>query len=268
VPESIPYWLAAKVADDLNTISCRKLAVLGNHDCEDISRLEHYPIYFVHHMARVTYVRESGLALAAPDGTEIVLVNHDNGDYAEDIAAVAQRSFSSSATCRVLCVHGPIIPPSLRNMYPAPFVENKAVKAEDLAGLADYILYGDIHDPHGIYTIGSTTFCNPGSIGRNTRRELDSARPVCVGFLDTATRQIQLAELEDVVPAVDAFKTIDIMEEREHNEHIDKFVTTLGHTEFAVLTPEVVDSKIDETNELTEAEKQIAKQVVKTVVRE
>jgi hypothetical protein len=30
----------------------------------------------------------------------------------------------------------------------------------------------------------------------------------------------------------------------------------------------VVDSKIDETNELTEAEKQIAKQVVKTVVRE
>lgn len=262
-PESTPHWLQALIYDILFEFHGKVLSVVGNHDCKFIASLNQSPLYMILQALGGNYDPDSGVIYADySKSLEIVAVNFDKGCSTNGYWEVA-KSFAKSTTRRILVAHGPIVSVGFSGMYPPQFVE-KMVQAQDLVGCADIIFYGDIHDYHGIYTLANaeskTTFCNLGSLSRNTVKEMDKDRPVLIALYDTETGVISPCELEDVDPPEKAFRFAEIVAERENDEKIDRFVDALDQSglSFTILTKDVLHARIEGEPSLSVNEKHIA----------
>lgn len=270
-PSLVPYWLVGELAHALSKMRGTKLAALGNHDWDEIpENISHFPIAYACMAGGVRIKIFSGL-LYDVDNVQVAVVNSDKGRSSESIWKVADASWKPNVKHKILLVHGPIIPKFAEVSYPAPFVD-KAIKAQNLIGVADYVFYGDIHDSHGVYTLGegysSTVFCNFGSLSRNTAKELERKRPVSIAFLDLDDGKINFAALEDVEPAESAFRTTEITEEKEHQQMMEQFMESIGDTSFTVLTPDSVRTIIKESKHLNDEEKTVGLTVLDSIARE
>lgn len=270
-PNLVPYWLVGELAYALHKMCGTKLAAIGNHDWDEIpENIGHYPLAYACMAGGVKIRPQSGL-LYDVNNIQVAVVNSDKGRSAESIWKVVDTSWRQNAKHKILLVHGPIIPKFAEASYPAPFLD-KAIKAQNLIGVADYVFYGDIHDSHGVYTLGEgyspTVFCNFGSLSRNTAKELERKRPVSIAFLDLDDGKVNFAALEDVEPAESTFRVTEIAEEKEHQEKMEQFMESIGDTSFTVLTPDSVRAIIRESEHLNDEEKTVGLTVLDSIARE
>ena len=270
-PNLVPYWLVGELAHVLHNMRGTKLAALGNHDWDEVpENIAHYPIAYACMAGGVKIRLQSGLLYDYND-VQVAVINSDKGRSAESIWKVVDSCWRQNAKHKILLVHGPIIPKFAEARYPTPFLD-KAVKAQNLIGVADYVFYGDIHDSHGVYTLGEgyspTVFCNFGSLSRNTAKELERKRPVSIAYLDLDDGKVNFAALEDVEPAESVFRTTEIVEEKEHQEKMEQFIESIGETNFTVLTPDSVRNTIRESPQLNDEEKTVGLTVLDSIARE
>ena len=270
-PESTPYWMISGMHEIFAKFKGIFISTIGNHDCEaSLATFSHSPLYVLLNLLKAQYNTDSGIVYNV-DGVEIAVVNYDKGSSVAGIKSVAG-DFGTNTNMRIMLVHGPIMHPSFSGQYPPQFVE-KAVQASELVGMADYIFYGDIHDYHGIYTLNAfgsngidegnwpfkTTFCNLGSIARNTAKELNRYRPVLAAEFYSGTGDIAEIELENVEPAEEVFRVEELRYDKMLDEEIEGFVSSLDTESlaFTVLTPDVLRNRIKGAAELNALEQEI-----------
>jgi DNA repair exonuclease SbcCD nuclease subunit len=279
-PDANPYWLVAEIYRLLSDFDGQKITAIGNHDLETTMEFfAHSPLYALCKMSQMEYNCRSGFVFSDyGQGVEILTVNFDKGTR-EGIWEVSQQ-FTSQQTNpslrkRILIVHAPIVHTTFSGQYPEQFMVS-AVPAADLIGCCDYLFYGDIHDYHGVYTLGAyspeldknvqTTFCNLGSLARNSAHELNRYRTVLAAYFDTQTGLITPLELESAKPIEEVFRVEDILREKQNENDVSAFVDALdpNSLSFQILSPEVMRQRVQDEPDLSDREKAIALEAIET----
>jgi DNA repair exonuclease SbcCD nuclease subunit len=267
-PEATPYWLAAEISHILRKFEGDKVTSIGNHDVQaGVESFNRSPLHMICQAAEIEYKTTSGI-LYDHYGVQIVVVNYDvDGRGFQSMCS----DFDDDGEVRIVIAHTPIIPPYKEQEYPPQYVIT-AVKAQDLAGYADFIFYGDIHDYHGIYTLASkrdsTTFCNLGSLARNSATEIDSKRQVKVVLFDTETNQIQEVELENVLPVDQVFNVELRQEKKAAEQDMTKFIGSLDTSslKFSVVTPDLLKARLDSDSLLDSKEKKLGLEAIQQTI--
>ncbi len=106
---------------------------------------------------------------------------------------------------RILVAHGSLVPKDDPNW--AVEYHHYALPVEDIdtEGIA-LLVSGHIHEPFGpMMLTGGTTFLNPGSISRTSRKEINFTRTPIVVLYNTALSTFTSIPLKSVLPASEVF---------------------------------------------------------------
>ena len=221
-----PYWLINKVIDIIEKSHRLWLTVPGNHDYPpgfgDLTRQPYWTLVasgVVTDISRTPYYFSDGTLIAGVEyiDEQAVLKIHKRWDMFDGPSPA------------VLVLHQLIEPREEGQVY-------EFINASELEGLAKVILYGHVHEDHGVYKIGETHFCNPGALSRGSLSEKDLKRSPQVALIDVLPGvSIKLFDVPH--KPVEECYLLDKVERRKLiNADIDSFVSAVEQTQFSALS--------------------------------
>jgi predicted phosphodiesterase len=145
----------------------------------------------------------------------------------------------------LVVTHAPVYPPEKEPRYPGAEVTPAKWWAEAMCG-EGHVLYGHIHEPHGTYKVGGTTFCNNGALSRGSLEEHNLQRQVGVTLWDDETGEFEFVPL-DAKPPEEVFRLRARDEKVTATRSLDEFLSGINGATLSVLNVEAVMSHIDES---------------------
>lgn len=103
------------------------------------------------------------------------------------------------------------------------------VQAKDIDTNFDMILCSHFHSVFD-ETINNTRFINSGSLTRLSITEREHQPQVCI--IDTKTKEVEFIKLKSAKKAEDIFDLSKVVEEKEFNADIEKFIKSIESTQF------------------------------------
>lgn len=149
----------------------------------------------------------------------------------EPIEAFSEVGVNAKWPVDAVVAHSPIFPPG--QTPPFPHMPADQVAAHMGVPL---VLYGHIHEPHGVYDANGTRFVNPGSLSRGSLWEEDPWRVPQVALVDIKSLEVELIPLTSARPGQEVFRV------KEEYAKRDKVIgATVFAEELAAAAIEVFD---------------------------
>ena len=149
--------------------------------------------------------------------------------------------------CSLVVTHAPIYPPGQEPHYEGAEFTPASWWAEAM-GNQGYLLYGHIHEPHGVWQHGGVTFCNYGALSRGSLDEYNLHRQVGVTIWDTdepPERAFEFVPL-DARPAEEVFRLRQHEEAKGGQRRLDLFLSGVDAVTLGLLNVESVIAHIRE----------------------
>lgn len=228
---------------------CPVLAVAGNHDMQN-DRIE-----------SVTETQPLGV-LEGPGGLRLL---DGWGGYDEDsrldlYGVPWQQQWSQQRVhevldgwrretygCSLVVTHAPIYPPGQEPHYEGAEFTPASWWAGAM-GNQGYLLYGHIHEPHGVWQHEGVIFCNYGALSRGSLDEYNLQRQVGVTIWDTDAppeRAFEFVPLK-ARPAEEVFRLQEHKQAAAARQRLDGFLSGVGSVTLGVLNVESVLAHIRE----------------------
>ena len=221
-----PYWLINKVIGIIKESHKLWLTIPGNHDYPpgfgDLTRQPYWTLVAsgaVLDVSRTPYSFSDGTVIGGMEYTDehVVVKIHKRWDIFD------------GPSPDILVLHQLIEPGIEDRVY-------EFINANELEGLARVILYGHVHDDHGAYKIGKTSFSNPGALSRGSLSEGDLKRSPQVALIDVSP-DISIQFFEIPHKPIEECYLLDKVERRKLiNADIDSFVSAVEQTRFSALS--------------------------------
>lgn len=160
----------------------------------------------------------------------------------------------------ILMAHMPIALPGETPIY--PHISSRHSHFQDWK----YVFYGHIHDSHGMYALGNTTFINHGSISRGSIDEVKVDRQILVPFgsMVEGSLEIRVIPLKNVKPVAEVFKIVEVQRKKTKIENVGTFIDTLKTASVSFISLDSVSKLIDETTDDKEVSNE-AKEILEYV---
>lgn len=181
---------------DFRDIGTAVVAIAGNHDLgpEGLVSLDKQPLGTLAASGAIDLLREP---VYLPDGIQITPLNFCD---ALEIRPEAYRTERFPETrYHIVLAHGSLVPDTAK--YAFYTIPLSSVPSEGV----DLLLYGHIHEFHGVNVVNETTFVNPGSFCRRSRTQ---QRDVYMALGDD-TGAVGCVRLKTASPWEDLFLDID-----------------------------------------------------------
>lgn len=143
--------------------------------------------------------------------------------------------------CSLVVTHAPVYPPGREPGY-AGAEFTPADWWADAMEEQGYLLYGHIHEPHGVWRHRGVTFCNYGALSRGSLDEYNRSRQVGVALWDTDAppeRAFEFAPLK-AKPASEVFLLEQHQADVAAGRRVSEFAQRLTLASFAQLSVESV----------------------------
>jgi DNA repair exonuclease SbcCD nuclease subunit len=222
---------------------CRVFAVAGNHD------LSHDRLDSLTESQPLGVCFSSGV-LHELDGWSHLITDNVYGlpwqptwddEHVSAALAVWCTGYDANDGPGLVVTHAPLYPPGqeLRfEYYPT------ARFAEAMGGHGT-VHYGHVHEPHGIYTTGGVTFCNPGALSRGSLHEHNLTRPVSVAVWDSDTGTFEIVTVPHK-SAEQVFRLDETGAAKTAQLRLDQFLQDIGQTRIQITTTEAVLAHVRE----------------------
>lgn len=144
----------------------------------------------------------------------------------------------------LVVTHAPLYPPGRELPY-----ENYPAAAWDAAMGEEggHVFYGHVHEPHGTWSCGHTTFCNNGALSRGSLHEYNLDRTPMVTIWDSETGKFETKAL-DARPAAQVFRLAEKTQATDIQGRLDEFLSQVGATSLQVVSIEAVIAHMREKN--------------------
>jgi hypothetical protein len=165
------------------------------------------------------------------------------------IEQVFERGTGSHKT--LVVAHAPLYPPGRELQYEY----FPAARWAELMRGQGHVFYGHVHEPHGVYRVGSTwetdsaiengvvTFCNHGALSRGSLHEHNLTRQVGCTIWDSETGEFEFVPL-DAKPAEQVFRLTGKQQVTDMQGRLDEFLASVGSTTLEAVSVESVISHI------------------------
>ena len=149
--------------------------------------------------------------------------------------------------CSLVATHAPVYPPGQEPGYEGAEFTPASWWA-DAMGNQGYLLYGHIHEPHGVWQHEGVTFCNFGALSRGSLDEYNLHRQVGVAVWDTGKAGPEAFEFVplDARPAEEVFRLRQHEEAKAVQRHLDLFLSGVDAVTLGLLSVESVIAHIRE----------------------
>jgi len=247
----VSHRLVQDVANLMTSFGLPVSILVGNHDITSgtLDTLTKQPIGILQFLPNVDLLTTEPYSLA-----DDVLVHPVPGVTGVTMDTYAIKKANKAD---IMAVHQSIVPDiGLEpEMLKDILFDAKAVsEVTDI----DTILYGHQHRCDGVYSItrdnGSTaTFSNLGSICRLTVTENDLNKVPAVLLLDiTDDRDVttEVVNLTKILPAHEAYRLEEHIENKEHNKDIEETIKKLRETEVSAFSIEGVIKDVEERGDI------------------
>jgi exonuclease SbcD len=144
----------------------------------------------------------------------------------------------------LVVTHAPIYPPGQEPHYEGAEFTPASWWAEAM-GNEGYLLYGHIHEPHGVWQHEGVTFCNYGALSRGSLDEYNLHREVGCALWDSITGEFEFVPLK-ARPAEEVFRLRQREEARASRQRLDGFLSGVEAVTFGLLSVESVIAHIRE----------------------
>lgn len=147
----------------------------------------------------------------------------------------------------LVVTHAPLYPPGQEPHYEGAEFTPASWWAEAM-GNQGYLLYGHIHEPHGVWQHEGVTFCNYGALSRGSLDEYNVKRQVGVTIWDTEAppeRAFEFVPL-DARPAEEVFRLRRHAEVKGTQRRLDLFLSGVDAVTLGLLNVESVIAHIRE----------------------
>jgi predicted phosphodiesterase len=154
---------------------------------------------------------------------------------------------SETYGCSLVVTHAPIYPPGREPGYEGAEFTPASWWA-DAMGNQGYLLYGHIHEPHGVWRHKGVTFCNFGALSRGSLDEYNLRRQVGVTIWDTDAppeRAFECVAL-DAKPAEEVFRLRRHDEAKAVERSFSAFLAGVDTVTLGLLSVEAVIARIRE----------------------
>lgn len=132
----------------------------------------------------------------------------------------------------LLVTHASIYPPGEE----PPFDVLNVQQLADAVGPAS-VYYGHIHEDHGVYTVGSTTFANMGALSRGSRHEYNVQRDIKVCTWEDGTFEETVL---DYKPAEEVLLMESHIASKEAKMDLDSFLSSIGTSSLEISSTSAV----------------------------
>jgi predicted phosphodiesterase len=224
---------------------CSVLAVAGNHDMQH-DRIE-----------SMTETQPLGV-LEGPGGLRLLEGWADDADGALEFPLYGvpwQQQWSQMAVGTALrdytdptggewnrpvlvVTHAPIYPPGQEPHYEGAEFTPASWWADSM-GNAGSLLYGHIHEPHGVWQHGGVTFCNFGALSRGSLDEYNLHRQVGCTLWDDVTGEFEFVPLK-ARPAEEVFRLRQREQAAAAQHRLDGFLSGVSSVTLGLLNVESV----------------------------
>lgn len=224
----------------LSSFPCRVLGVPGNHD------MQHDRIESVRAGQPLGVLFESGVLeeLGGWAGGNLPLygvpwLQKWSAETISDVAAeFRERVFSRT----LIATHAPIYPPGKENPYECTPASWWADAFED-GSMGHGLFYGHVHEPHGVYEVAGTRFCNNGALSRGSLDEYNLERQVGMTVWDQGTGGFEFVPLK-ARPASEVFKLEQAAADKTRKADITEFLEDVGQVQLPRLNEHSVLARL------------------------
>lgn len=149
--------------------------------------------------------------------------------------------------CSLVVTHAPIYPPGQEPHYEGAEFTPASWWA-DAMGNQGYLVYGHIHEPHGVWRHKGVTFCNFGALSRGSLDEYNLRRQVGVAVWDTDASPEAAFEFVPLKakPAEEVFRLRKHEEVKAVQRSLDLFLSGVDAVTLGLLNVETVIAHIRE----------------------
>jgi DNA repair exonuclease SbcCD nuclease subunit len=221
---------------------CPVLIVPGNHDIQ-YDRLDSIDVT----QPLGVLFRAGALRLEGWAGGDLPLYGVPwQQKWSESAILAATADFREQVFSRTLVVtHAPIYPPDREPRYEGAELTPARWWASALedGSMGHGLLYGHIHEPHGVWRAAGQVFCNYGALSRGSLDEYNLNRPVGVALWDTGTGEFEFAPLK-AKPASEVFRLRQAAEKADARRSLDDFLSGVDAATLGLLDIESVMTHI------------------------
>jgi hypothetical protein len=150
--------------------------------------------------------------------------------------------FEAAGPHQLVVTHAPIYPPGQEPRYEGAEFTPASWWADAL-GNEGCLLYGHIHEPHGVWRHEGVTFCNFGALSRGSLDEYNRSRQVGCALWDSATGEFEFVPL-DARPAEEVFRLRQHEEAQASHRRLDLFLSGVDAATLGLLNVEAVIAHI------------------------
>ena len=237
-PSRTSHRTVLRAIEAIRAYPCPVYIVAGNHDVryDRLSSIDESQPLGVLYQAGAINLR--GWADQCPGGGALPLYGvpwlQDWETLPDELAAFTGRMPVEHRDQCLVVTHCSIFPPGQEPIYEHVL---PATWAELLGGVGN-VAYGHIHESHGVYVVGGTTFANFGALSRGSLHEYNLTREVSVTLWDQRAGFSQLPL--SYRPAAEVYRLIEAAQARTASQEFTEFLTRIGTTTVDVTSVESV----------------------------
>jgi DNA repair exonuclease SbcCD nuclease subunit len=242
-PSRTDHGLVLELVELVRAYPCPVYAVPGNHDLR-YDRIESLPSQPLGVLFGAGLRKLDGWA-----GDNLPLYGVPwQQRWSEQVIASALAGFREHVFGQSLVVtHAPIYPPGQEPHYEGAEFTPASWWA-DAMGNQGYLVYGHIHEPHGVWRHKGVTFCNFGALSRGSLDEYNLRRQVGVAVWDTDASPEAAFEFVPLKakPAEEVFRLRKHEEVKAVQRSLDLFLSGVDAVTLGLLNVETVIAHIRE----------------------
>lgn len=262
------HRLVQEVGDILQRFEVPVLILVGNHDITDgtLDSLVKQPLGVLRFLPNVELLEDFPVAL--DDDIDVYPIAGISPFTTDDFRVQGNNRRD------ILAVHQSIVPNVEKENEILKDILHDAKAVAELTNI-NIVLYGHQHRCDGLYPIerddGSrVVFSNLGSICRLTIDDNDVYKVPRVLVLDIDTDEDrtvtpEIIKLENVIPADQAYKLEEHLEEKERSSHIDEIIRRLKETEVNTFSIDGVISEVEVRKDIEKPVKDAALRLLEEV---
>ena len=278
IPKRTSHELVERVMVALEKMR-QVIIVPGNHDYDKANPINIHkgPLGPVSMMSNVTLIGVPGQISIKVKGLEIAGFREEQDLYQFPAAPI-------------VVAHAAIFPegqkPEVWEAWEASEVAEAYLPLS--SGHPKLIWYGHIHEPHGVYDVGTVnhdegmaytiTFANLGAVSRGSMFEPDHDRTPQVGVVtwdvevidsrivsDEATFEIEAYNILAARPAEEVFRLTEVTQERQDEADRSEFIDALRLAELAVVSVEAMVAGLRERSDVDGPVRERAVELIEAV---
>jgi predicted phosphodiesterase len=253
ISAKVSHSLVNAALSALDAFPCPILFIVGSHDVPygRLDLLYKRPIGTIIRHPKVVYISDTAM-LEPEAGIKIRVfpVSDSYNNTTEQVIGALEDMRKRSTDDNfmghyydIALLHQPVVK---KGSFPYPVVQSM-----DLVGLADFIVFGHVHDHDGVweYAVGEnkTTFANVGAVSRGSLDEKTLARKPMV-LLFEIDHDLKLTWKEIVLksakPAAEVFKLAEKQETLTREADIEALLQSVKETQFGTFSTQSAMAKI------------------------